>query len=127
MGFWIITNDCMGGFCALITYVIVIFVQIGFIRIGIWEGLMEEQRWAYVNLLVFMSTCFLIFWSHFKCMTTEPGVIPRKLQTLNYKKLPRHMQQIIVQLAWRIQNLQESIKADKENKKKEKGKKGKKE
>lgn len=105
MEFWFITNDCMGGFCAFITYLIVVVVQIGFVRIGIWEGLMEQERWAYVNLAVFMTTCFLIFWSHFKCMTTEPGCIPQKLMTLNYAGLPDHMKQIIVQLAWRIQNL----------------------
>jgi hypothetical protein len=73
---------------------------------------MEEQKWAYINLSVFMYVCFLIFWSHFKCMTTEPGVIQKDLKTLNYKKLPEHMKNIIVQLAWRIQNLNDSIKAD---------------
>lgn len=88
LGFWFTTNDCMGMFCALITYVIVVFVQIGFVRIGVWEGLMAEEQWAYVNLAVFMYNCFLIFWSHFKCMTTEPGIISKKIQTLNYKRLP---------------------------------------
>ena len=91
VGFWFIASDCMGGLCALITYVIVLFVQIGFIRIGVWEGLLAEEQWAYTNLAVFMATCFLIFWSHFKCMTTEPGIIPKKLKTLNYKGLPDHM------------------------------------
>ena len=101
MRFWFIMNDCMGVFCALITYVIVLFVQLGFIRIGVWEGLMEQKNWAYINLSIFLFVCFLIFWSHFKCMTTEPGVIPKR-QSLNYLKLPDHMKNIIVQLAWRI-------------------------
>ena len=116
----------MGGFCALITYLIVIVVQIGFIRIGVWEGLVQEENWAYINTSIFMTTCFLIFWSHFKCMTTEPGVIPKKLKTLNYKRLPDHMKQIILQLAWRVQNLQDSIKADSQKTKTDKKNKGKK-
>lgn len=39
-------------------------------------------------------------------------MIPNNLKTLNYKRLPEHMKNIIVQLAWRIQNLNDSIKAD---------------
>ena len=39
--FWLILNDCMGAFCALITYIIVLAVQVGFIRIGLWEGLLK--------------------------------------------------------------------------------------
>lgn len=85
---------------------------------------MEQEQWAYINLIVFMATCFLIFWCHFKCMTTEPGCIPKKLMTLDYVGLPDHMKTMIVQLAWRIQNLQESIKNDKfENLAKNQGKK----
>ena len=90
-------------------------------RIGIWDSLMEREQWAYNNLIVFCVTCFLIFWSHFKCMTTEPGCIPKKLQTLNYMGLPAHMRTMIVQLAWRIQNLQDSIRNDKTKMEKKKG------
>lgn len=34
---WLVTNDWCGLACAMITYIIVIVVYIGFIRIGIWD------------------------------------------------------------------------------------------
>ena len=36
---WCIINDWMGLICVLITYLMVILVAIGFVRIGIWEGI----------------------------------------------------------------------------------------
>ena len=35
---WLIC-ECAGVICAFLTYVIVLVVQVGMIRIGIWEGL----------------------------------------------------------------------------------------
>lgn len=38
---WLITNDWCGMGCAIATYLIVVVVYIGFIRIGIHEGLQD--------------------------------------------------------------------------------------
>ena len=73
--------------CAILTYVIVLTVQVGMIRVGIWEGLLRGDIKSIVNLVVFQYHCMLIFWSHFKCMTTEPGVLPKNYDTLSFKKI----------------------------------------
>jgi hypothetical protein len=45
--FWCIC-EAAGVFCAFLTYVIVLTVQVGFIRIGVWEGLMAGDMWSFV-------------------------------------------------------------------------------
>jgi hypothetical protein len=42
-----------GNLCALLTYVIVLVVQVGFIRIGIWEELLDGSYPAFAHLIVF--------------------------------------------------------------------------
>jgi hypothetical protein len=73
---WLVTNDCCGLACALLTYVIVVTVYLGFVRVGIWEMLQEGDPKAYIHWFIFQILCFMIFWSHFKCMTTQPGILP---------------------------------------------------
>jgi len=79
--------DSAGLICAALTYSIVLTVSIGFFRVGIWEALLAGDCSAYLNLLVFQYHCTLIFWSHFKCMTTEPGVLPMEVEELNFERL----------------------------------------
>ena len=79
---WIVLNDLCGLACALVTYFIVVSVYLGFIRIGIWEGLVSGHLSALLHFLFFQATCFMIFWSHFKCMTSEPGILPRNVNEL---------------------------------------------
>ena len=57
------------------------------IRVGIWEGLIQGELKSIANLVVFQYHCMMIFWSHFKCMTTEPGVLPKNYDTLSFKKI----------------------------------------
>lgn len=87
---WLITNDWCGMFCAFFTYVVVVTVYLGFIRIGIWDQLLNGDIKAYAHLAVFQTCCFLIFWTHFKCMTTQPGVLPCK-QSLKFDILPKEI------------------------------------
>ncbi len=86
MELWLIFEGA-GVVCAFLTYVIVLTVQIGMIRVGVWEGMMKGELWAFINLAVFQYHCVMIFWSHFKCMTTEPGVLPKNYDTLSFKKM----------------------------------------
>lgn len=79
---WLVLDDICGVVCAMITYGIVVTVYLGFIRIGIWEGMMTSDWKALLHFVVFQYHCFLIFWSHFKCMTTEPGLLPKGICTL---------------------------------------------
>ena len=46
-------------------------------------------------------------------MTTEPGVIPRKIKTLDYAKLPKYMQHLLMAIAKRMKNLVSSLEKDK--------------
>ena len=72
---WLIKEEC-GVCCALFTYFIVVFVYLGFVRIGIWEEIQAGEPMAIIHFIIFQYNCFMIFMSHFKCMTTEPGVLP---------------------------------------------------
>ena len=49
---WIIT-ECAGVVCAFLTYVIVLTVTLGMIRVGIWEDLLKGEPKAIVHLAVF--------------------------------------------------------------------------
>jgi len=65
----------------------VLTVQVGFLRIGIWESLLAKNTSAFIHLLIFQYHVALIFWSHFKCMTTEPGVLPKEYEDLDFDRL----------------------------------------
>lgn len=85
---WLITNDWCGMACAFATYLIVASVYVGFIRIGIWDWIQEGDPRAIFHFTFFQFSCVMIFWSHWKCMTTQPGILPIKIDTLDFEKLP---------------------------------------
>ena len=87
---WLVI-ECSGVICGLLTYVIVLTVQIAFIRIGIWEGLQEGTQSSYLNFLIFQYHCAMIFWSHLKCMTTDPGVLPKDYDELDFKRVSEQL------------------------------------
>ena len=76
-----------GVVCAILTYVIVLTVQIGMIRVGVWEGLLQGELSSIVNIVIFQYHCIMIYLTHFKCMTTEPGVLPKNYDSLSFKKI----------------------------------------
>ena len=78
---WLIFEEC-GIACAIMTYFIVILVYFTVVRIGIWEEILEGSLWAFVHFAVFQYHCFMIFYSHFKCMTTNPGTISKEIDIL---------------------------------------------
>lgn len=84
---WFVIEAC-GIVCAIITYLTVFTVQVGFIRLGIWEDILSGSIWAWLHLAVFSFNCTMIYASHFKCMTTEPGILPRDYEELDSSKLP---------------------------------------
>ena len=83
---WLVLEEC-GISCAIFTYIIVITVYFGFIRVGIWEEIYDAPLWALFNYFIFQYHCFLIFMSHFKCMTTEPGLLPKDTEVLEFNRL----------------------------------------
>lgn len=92
---WLVCEGA-GAVCAILTYVIVLTVQIGMIRVGLWEGLVVGDTKAFLHLIVFQYHCALIFWSHFKCMTTQPGVLPKNYDSLDISKIAPDMAQAIL-------------------------------
>lgn len=92
---WIILNDWCGMACGVLTYFIVVFVYLGFIRIGVWDEYLEGQVSVYIHFVIFQTFCFMIFWSHFKCMTTQPGILPPNIEKLRYDRLPAHIKSMI--------------------------------
>lgn len=49
---WFVWEAC-GVACGMFTYAIVLIVQVGFIRIGLWEQLLAGELSAYIHLAVF--------------------------------------------------------------------------
>ena len=88
--------EISGMICGTLTYFIVLAVEYGMIRIGLWEGLQEGKWTSYLNLLVFQYHCAMIFWSHIKCMTTEPGVLPFDYEELDFAKMSAELRNAIV-------------------------------
>ncbi len=58
---WLVLNDWCGLGCALFTYVIVVVVYIGFVRIGIWEPLQRGEINALTNFITFQWWCIIYF------------------------------------------------------------------
>ena len=47
----------------------------------------------------------MIFWSHFKCMCTEPGVLPKNYDTLAFSKLKPDFVNIILNVKKEIKRI----------------------
>ena len=88
--------EISGMICGTLTYFIVLAVQFGMVRIGLWEGLQEGKLTAFLNLLVFQYHVAMIFWSHIKCMTTEPGVLPLDYEELDFNKMSTELATAII-------------------------------
>jgi hypothetical protein len=85
--YWINADFC-GVFCGCMTYVLLCYALyvVTFHLIQPWLGLLSFLGVA--NLLVFASLVMLACWSHYKCMTTDPGAVP-----LNARPLPSDLQE----------------------------------
>ena len=79
---WLVIEAC-GFVCVIITYITVFTVMLGFIRVGIWEELLNGDIWGYIHLAIFSYNVFMIIASHLKCMLSEPGVLPKDYEELD--------------------------------------------
>jgi hypothetical protein len=111
MALWLIC-ECAGVVCVVITYLTVLTVQLGMIRIGLWERLMAGDIWAYIHLGVFQYHVALIFISHVKCMMSEPGVLPRKCNSLDFRRMGKPIQESIIQLRDEVKHMAKDIDLD---------------
>ena len=101
---WLILEEC-GAVCALFTYFVVVFVYFGFVRVGVWEEILAGDMRGYIHFFIFQYHCFMIFLSHFKCMTTEPGLLPKEYETLQYTKLPKGLKKMLKSIAKEMKKL----------------------
>lgn len=70
---WCVTRDCCGLFCASFTLILMCFaefVQLFFV-IGPWKGTFS------VYSIVYTAFFLLSLFSHVRCMTQNPGAVPR--------------------------------------------------
>ena len=102
---WLIKEDC-GAVCAIFTYFIVVLVYFGFIRVGIWEEIETGDPKGLFHFVVFQFNCFMIFMSHFKCMTTDPGSLPVECETLKFQQLPQYLKTMIKKIGSKMFELQ---------------------
>lgn len=92
---WCIYWDPCGIFAVLITYATIGCVYAGMLFLVSAEGLTNGDMLHQLNFGFFTITCILVVWSHFKCMTTNPGCVPKGVKKLSYKRLPTHLQNIL--------------------------------
>ena len=107
---WLILEEC-GAFCAMFTYFVVVFVYFGFVRIGVWEEILQGDVRAYVHFMVFQYHCFMIFLCHFKCMTSEPGVLPKDYEMLQFTKLPMALKKMLRSIAKEMKKVEQGIRS----------------
>ena len=102
--------ECAGVACGMLTYLIVFVVQWGMVRIALWEGLQAGEEWAYWHLSIFQYHCIMIFWSHIKCMTTEPGVLPILNEKLDFDKFSPDLQGAFIAISDEVKILEKEVK-----------------
>ena len=49
---WLVVETA-GVVCGALTYIIVLTVQVGMIRVGVWEGLLAGELKAWLHLAIF--------------------------------------------------------------------------
>lgn len=54
----------------------------------------------------------MIFWSHWKCMTTEPGCLPKDKKTLTFKLIPYQLKQHILKVGEKMNYMQQQIRSE---------------
>lgn len=84
---WFVIEAC-GIVCVVICYLTVFTVQVAFIRVGVWEELLNGDVYAWIHMAIFNFNVFMIIASHLKCMMSEPGVLPKDYEELDGSKLP---------------------------------------
>ena len=84
---WFVIEAC-GIACVCVTYFTVFTVMMAFIRVGIWDELIQLEPWAFIHLGIFCFNVFMIIASHLNCMLSEPGVLPKDYEELDGSKLP---------------------------------------
>ena len=80
-------KDPVGIVCATFGTAIVVIVAVAHVRVGLWEYLWAGEPMALLLLSVFSYHCLLIFMSHYRCMVTEPGYIPKNCEELDTSKM----------------------------------------
>jgi hypothetical protein len=48
----------------------------------LWEDLLELKWTAFLHLIIFQYHCMMIYWAHFKCMCTDPGILPKDYRAI---------------------------------------------
>ena len=67
--------DGPGVCCTIIAYYVVLQVNYAFVMITC-VGAFDKPS-TIISFILFEFLCSMIFWSHLKCMTTEPGYLPK--------------------------------------------------
>ena len=88
--------ECCGIACVIITYMVLATVEFGFLFIGIADKLELDDQWGKIHFVIFNVNMFLIISSHIRCMITEPGCLPKNYTTLNPKKLPAEVKEMLM-------------------------------
>jgi len=76
---WLVTNDCCGIFCCIITFLLMCyaeFVQVVYI-IGPWKGVYSWYTVVYTIFFLLSAA------SHLRCLTQNPGAAPLTLKCEN--------------------------------------------
>ena len=106
---WCVYWDPCALFAVLISYITMGCVYAGMFYLVSREPMLDGNLMHTINFGVFNVSIVLIVWSHFKCMTTNPGCVPKSVKKLSYKRMPTHLQNIIKQVGLRAKHLATSL------------------
>ena len=70
-----------------LTLLSIIFLFIVFVRILIWEELLQGTYLGKVKFVLFKLVCILIIWSYIKSVITKPGYLQKNKEKLCFKAL----------------------------------------
>lgn len=83
---WFVRDIC-GYICIFFTYFTLTVVDLGVLFFSLKNRLLRGEALAWTHALIFNCIIATIVTAHVRCMTTNPGTLPKQT-SLNYKKLP---------------------------------------
>jgi len=88
-------TEPFGILCILFVYALMAAIYSLTIMFALAEDLKEAEGSAYANLIFFTIFSLLALYSHFQCVKTNPGVLPREYEQIDDHNLPRQFGKLL--------------------------------
>jgi hypothetical protein len=89
------TRDKCGIFVIVLVYLLMFKIYMFTIIHAMGDGLKQGRATDIVNAILLSIFMMLAVYAHFRCMTTNPGFLPRDYETLDEKNLSHRFYKLI--------------------------------